>query len=89
MEFLKAKSNKIEKREGEHERFNVYATMLLKMSEALMSKQLTHLDFENQNRVLEIFVDFIGEQMEDYRLRDDRSRFVSDSVKKSGKGADH
>ena len=89
MKYLKAQSNKVEKREGEHERFNVYATMLLKMSEALMSKQLTQLEFENQNRVLKIFVKFIGEQMEDYRLRNDRSRLVSDSEKKSDRGEDH
>lgn len=37
MEYLKARSNKKENSEG-HERYNVYATMLLKMSEALMSK---------------------------------------------------
>ena len=54
-----------------------------------MSKQLTQLEFENQNRVLKIFVKFIGEQMEDYRLRNDRSRLVSDSEKKSDRGEDH
>ena len=37
MEFLKARSNKKENNEG-HERYNVYATMLLKMTEALISK---------------------------------------------------
>ena len=44
-----------------------------------MSKQLTQLKEEQQNCVLETFVDFIKRHMEDYRLRKDRSRLVSDS----------
>ena len=56
--------------------------MLIAMGQAMQGKSLTKLSFEHQNFIVDIFVQFIQEQMKDFRLRSDRSKLMSISLVK-------